>query len=295
MMDRQERMSATLGWFSIGLGMAELLAPRAVGRLIGVKDHRPLPALGVREIVSGVGLLTQPHSAGWMWSRVGGDAMDLSLLAKAMTEEDTDKGRLAMATAAVLGVAALDVMSSLELSKDEHPEKGIAIEVKRSVTIDKPAADLYQYWRNFDNLPGFMQHLESVEVLDNRRSRWVAKAPFGKKVEWEAEITEDTPNERISWRSIDGADVTNYGSVRFMPAAGNRGTVVQVHFQYKPPAGLIGATAARLFGEEPELQVTDDLRAFKQMMELGEVVISEGSLEGGHLVQHPATPKAMAA
>jgi uncharacterized membrane protein len=289
-MDKQERTAMALGWFSIGLGVAELLAPRALARLIGVTDHRPLPALGAREIVSGVGILTQPRAQGWMWSRVGGDAMDLSLLAKAMTDEGSHKGRLAVATAAVIGVTALDVMSSLDMGRDGAAEERGIVDVRRSVTIDKPAAELYAYWRNFQNLPGFMRHLESVDVLDSRRSRWTAKAPLGRRVEWEAEITEDAPNERIAWRSTEGSEVWNAGSVQFLPASGGRGTIVQVHFQYKPPAGRLGSAAARLFGEEPELQVNDDLRAFKQVMEVGEVVRSEGSLEGGHLIQHPGQP-----
>jgi uncharacterized membrane protein len=166
------------------------------------------------------------------------------------------------------------------------------MDVKRSVTIDRPADDLYRYWRNFENLPRFMSHLESVSVQSDLRSHWIANGPLGMRVEWDAEIVEDCPGELISWRSVDDSDVRNMGTVRFSRAPGDRGTVVQVEIGYKPPAGALGSAVAKLFGEEPEIQVFDDLRAFKQVSEVGEVVRSDGSLERGHVAQHPARPAA---
>jgi uncharacterized membrane protein len=291
----QERLSATLGWISIGIGAAEIFAPRAVARFIGMPDHKPLRAIGVREIVSGLGLLSQPHEAGWMWSRVGGDAMDLALLTNAMTDERSEKKRLAMATIAVAGLAAADAMASMELSRNGQGKDDGALVVRRSVTIDRSARELYDHWRDFENLPRFMRHLESVTVQADGKSHWVAKGPLGKKIEWDAEIVDEQPGQFIAWRSLPHADVENEGVVRFTPAHGNRGTVVQVQMRYKPPAGKLGAAVARLLGEEPDLQFTDDLRAFKQIMEVGEVVRSDGSLEGGHVVQHPGQPAAVAA
>jgi uncharacterized membrane protein len=167
-------------------------------------------------------------------------------------------------------------------------ERGIRVE--KYITINRSPAELYQFWRNFENLPRFMNHLESVQVFDERRSHWQAKAPLGMKVAWDAEIIDDTENERISWRSLEGADVSNAGSVHFKPATGGRGTVVAIKIEYDPPAGVIGATLAKLFGQEPGQQVQNDLRAFKQVMETGEVVRSDGSLKGAPIGQRVAQP-----
>ncbi|HUS15005.1 MAG TPA: SRPBCC family protein [Chloroflexia bacterium] len=162
--------------------------------------------------------------------------------------------------------------------------------VKKVVTIDRSPAELYSFWHNFEQLPRFMRHLEAVQVTGPGRSHWVAKGPAGKTVEWDAEITDDQPNERIAWRSLEGADVPNAGSVRFTPATGGRGTWVQVELEYDPPGGKAGALVAKIFGEEPEKQVYDDLRAFKQVMEVGEIVLSDATLDSTHLVQRPGQP-----
>jgi uncharacterized membrane protein len=146
-----------------------------------------------------------------------------------------------------------------------------AIKVERSVTIDMPAEELYRFWRNFENLPRIMDHLESVTVLDGKRSHWKAKAPAGQSVEWDAEIIHEEPNRLISWRSVHEATVPNAGSVHFDESTGGRGTTVRVVLEYQPPAGRIGQLVAKLFGEEPETQVREDLRRFKAMMEAGEV------------------------
>jgi uncharacterized membrane protein len=157
---------------------------------------------------------------------------------------------------------------------------GAAVTVERAVTIDAPADRLYRYWRDFANLPRFMDHLESVTVLDDRRTRWTAKAPGGKSVTWDAEIEEERPNEAISWRSLPGAQIGNSGTVRFTPAPGDRGTEVHVTLTYEPPAGKAGALAARLLGEEPDTQVREDLRRFKQIMEAGEIPTTDGQPSG---------------
>jgi uncharacterized membrane protein len=136
-----------------------------------------------------------------------------------------------------------------------------------------------------------MDHLESVEVTGDRRSRWVATAPAGATVEWEAEIVEDRPNELIAWRSLEGSDVDNAGSVQFRRAPGGRGTIVDVEIEYNPPAGVIGAGVARLFGEEPTQQVHEDLRRFKRLLETGEIVVSDATLYGiGLTEQRPGRP-----
>jgi uncharacterized membrane protein len=151
---------------------------------------------------------------------------------------------------------------------------------EKSLTINRPAEDLYRFWRNFANLPRFMKHLDSVSTSGERRSHWVATGPAGAKVQWDAEITEDRPNELIAWRSLDGADVDNSGTVRFEPATGGRGTVVRVALEYRPPAGALGAAVAKLFGEAPQQQIEGDLRRFKNLMEAGEIPTTTGQTEG---------------
>ncbi len=155
-----------------------------------------------------------------------------------------------------------------------------ARKVERSVTINRAAADLYRYWRNFENLPHIMQHLQSVEVKSARRSRWIASGPAGSTVEWDAEIINEIPDQLIAWKSVDDAQVPNAGSVHFAPAPGGRGTVVRVVLEYEPPAGRLGAVVAKLLGEEPDAQVREDLRRFKQIMEAGEIATTRGQSSG---------------
>lgn len=153
------------------------------------------------------------------------------------------------------------------------------IHVTKSITINKSPAELYQFWHNFENLPQFMTHLESVTVTDEKRSHWKAKAPLGTTVEWDAEVTSDIENERIGWKSIEGSEIPNSGVVEFRPTA-NRGTELKVVLTYEPPAGQLGALVAKLFGEEPNQQVREDLRRFKQLMESGTIMTVDGQTSG---------------
>lgn len=143
--------------------------------------------------------------------------------------------------------------------------------VKRSVTINQSPETLYNFWRNFENLPKFMKHLEAVFVLSDTRSHWVAKGPAGMKVEWDAEITMDEKNQAIAWHSQPNSDIITDGVVSFRPSLGGRGTEVSVSLEYEQPGGLLGAAFTRLFGEYPQDQVREDLRRFKQLMETGEL------------------------
>lgn len=157
---------------------------------------------------------------------------------------------------------------------------GRGFKVERSVTINRPAEELFRFWRDFENLPRFMNHLESVQVTSEKNSHWVAKAPAGTSVEWDAEVYNEKENELIAWRTLEGADVPSAGSVHFEPSAGGRGTIVRVILKYDPPGGALGAAIARLFGENPEQQIAEDLRRFKQLMETGEVATVEGQTSG---------------
>ena len=340
-----EGLANFLGWFSVGLGLSQLIAPDGMARLIGMrptdKTRDTMRALGMREITSGMGILSQKRQADWLWSRVAGDAMDLALLGRVTADTHDGRQRNTAAILAVAGVTALDVLAATQTGKrtgsllqgrpddngrrpgaggrdnfnaesrrmtstgsssgGRNTEGGIntglsgARAQSRSglrrttnvITVNKPTEEVYEFWRNFENFPRFMRHLESVKVLDSGRSRWKAKAPAGTSVEWEAEMTEDRPGELISWRSLPGADVRNAGTVRFSSAPGGRGTEVRVDLEYAPPAGKVGAMVAKLFREEPGQQVHDDLRSFKQVMELGEIVLSDASAHKG---MHPAQP-----
>jgi uncharacterized membrane protein len=292
-----ESLADFLGYFSIGLGLAEVLAPNVMSRVIGIKEpddrsRTTMRLMGLREIGSGVAILSNQQPAKAVWARVAGDALDLALLGKTLSNADNDRGRTLFATANVLAVAALDLMVAKQLSRqpetvaNEGADKGI-IRTKRSITVNRPVEEVYSFWHNFENLPRFMRHLESVSVLDEKRSHWVAKAPAGKTVEWDAETTDDRPNELIAWRSLPGADVYNAGEVRFNPAPGNRGTEVRVTIEYDPPFGKLGSKVAMLWREEPGQQIADDLRHFKQVLETGEIVLSDATKQRG---PHPAKP-----
>ncbi|MGZ3236860.1 MAG: SRPBCC family protein [Burkholderiaceae bacterium] len=275
--NRQDSLTKALGWFSVGLGIAQIVAPRTISRMAGL-GHSPIlvRAVGLREIASGVGILNDRNPSGWLWSRVAGDAMDLALLGNAARSSGIKGKRAVVAAAAVAGVTALDLLSSVQ---HENSEEGLftgTVSVEKSVTINHRTPDeCYRFWRSFENFPRFMKHLESVQVLDSKRSHWKAKAPAGTTIEWDAEIVGDNAGNFLAWRSIEGADIDNAGIVRFEPAPGKRGTIVRLQIRYNPPGGKAGALVAKLFGEEPAIQVDDDLRCFKQLLETGEVTATE--------------------
>lgn len=301
---KAQGLAGLLGVFGIGLGLVQVLATRELLEFIGVKPKHErinlVRAVGVRELMSGAGILMNADAAGkhkWVWARVAGDAMDIAAISAVMNTRGTDAGRLMAVLAGVAGITMLDVIASRQLTVDsqqalqhgsdeevqpltKRAKQEAGNQVNKAVTINRSAEDLYQFWRNFENLPQFMDHLVSVKNLGGNRSHWVAKAPLGKTVEWDAEVTDDVPNHRIAWRSLEGADVTNAGSVEFTPAAGNRGTMLRVEMSYDPPGGKIGATVAKLAGQAPDKQVPVDLMRFKQLLEAGEIASTEGQPAG---------------
>jgi uncharacterized membrane protein len=293
----EEKLAFGLGCFSIGLGLAELLTPNVVAAICGVeKKNSPLIRLfGIRELQAGAVIFSQGKKpAEGMWLRVMGDALDLTALGVAALSPKSCKVRLSLATLNVLAVTALDILTAERLgqSRGYITEEG-SIRVCKSVFVNKSPQECYDFWHNFENFPSFMRHVKSVSISENGRSQWVAKGPGGSRVAWEAETLEDVPNEMIVWRSIPGSLVSNRGSVKFEAAPGGRGTFVIVDLEYAPPAGMLGVGIAKLFREEPEMQLNDDLRRFKQIMEVGEIVCSNGSPDGyGRMKQHPGQPLA---
>lgn len=183
------------------------------------------------------------------------------------------------------GVAHEEARSYYDDRYDQRQdERGKGVHVRESVTVNKPVSEVYSYWRNIENLGSIMSYLESVTRLETsvgrERSHWVAKGPAGMRLEWDAEQVEDRENELISWRSVEGADVPNEGSVRFSEAPGGQGTEVRVSLTYHPPGGALGSAVARLFGREPSQEIASDLRRFKQRFETGEISTTKGQSSG---------------
>jgi uncharacterized membrane protein len=168
------------------------------------------------------------------------------------------------------------------------------MELRGTTTVTKPPEEVYGFWSAFDRFPSFMAHVDDVEVTGPRTSHWKVSAPFGREVEWDAETTEEVPGSRLSWRSQEGADVPNSGDVRFVPAPDGSSTEVHVTLTYDAPGGGLGKALAKYFGEDPSQQLDDDLRRFKQLIETGEVVRSDGAPWGKRarreFPQHPAQP-----
>ena len=286
------RRARALGWFSLGLGAAEIVAPRAVARAMGTRagktNRATLRAFGLRELACGIGILARPR-APWFWARLVGDVVDIAFLARVWSGRRTRRIYTMSSLASVVGITLLDVKTAFDLrGAGSALALGRGIHVTRTITVNRPPAEVYRFWHDFQNLPRFMEHLESVRVVDGR-SHWRAKGPAGRSVEWDADITVDRPNDTIAWRSSEDAKVPNSGSVTFASAPGGRGTEVRVELRYQPPAGRLGAAVAKLFGEEPAQQIEGDLRRFKQVLETGEVVHSDASMHRG---RHPARPAA---
>lgn len=278
-----------LGWFSIGLGVAELLAPRQVTRGLRVpKQDLLVRSLGLREIATGVGILARKQPGPFLWTRVAGDAIDLALLGLSATRSRRSRSRAALAAAAVAGITVLDLLTSVEQTRRERKQGPIEesgdIYVETAIAINKSPRECYDFWRNLNNLPRFMEHLENVQVKDDKRSHWRAHAPLGRSIEWDAEITADQPGELLAWHSLPDADVENAGTVRFEPGYGGRGALLRVELQYRPPAGVAGAMLATLFNEEPSQQIADDLRRFKWLVESGEIPTTVGQSAGARSV-----------
>jgi uncharacterized membrane protein len=285
---RGRSASVELGWLSIGLGLAEIVAPGPLARLIGVPD-RPvtrwiLRALGARELGAGIGLLSQPHKAGWLWGRVVGDVVDLSLLGATLLSPRPNRVRTSAAFTAVLGVTALDAWAAQKAS--QHGDESI----QRSVTIQKPAREVYAYWRELTNLPKFMSQLEAVEVIDVRRSRWSARVPAGPSVSWDAEVVEDRPGELIKWRTSEDDLLRHEGQVRFILAPDGQSTEVHVCINYTQGRG-VGAAFKSMLAPVADLalgeQLEADLGRLKQLLQLGYVMRSDASVHRG---MHPGRP-----
>lgn len=278
-LDNSNKVARALGWFSIGLGAAELIAPRAVSRLVGARkgNHALVRAWGMREMAAGVGILTASKPGPWLWARVAGDAMDLASLGATVASPKAERGKTIFGIASVAGVTALDVMAARDVGGAEWARGARA---EASIIVNRQPEECYRFWRDFENLPRFMSYLESVVVSGHRTSHWVASLPGGRHVEWDAEIVNDLPDRRISWRSLSGSELPNSGAVEFQRASGDRGTIVRVQMDYGNRLHAAASAAAALVGKHPEDMIRKDLHRFKQAMETGEVITTEGQSSG---------------
>jgi uncharacterized membrane protein len=312
-MAKAQGLATAFGGLSSAIGVWYALAPRHFLQTIGMRPtpHRILITRLVagQEMAVGGALLTDGRAGRWLTMRVAGDALHGAMLALAMRAPDNDRRQLRVAWAAWLGITAADITAmmaasrielngaQLESGPGESTPSALAVSdgsIHRSVTINRAPEEVYAFWRQLDNLPRFMKHLERVDVLDQTRSHWVAKGPIG-NVEWDAEITQDDIGRRIAWTSVGSSALWNRGEVRFEDAPGNRGTEVHVELRYSPPAGPIGSAVARIIGEEPGVQIAGDLRRFKSILETGDVVVSEATIGGRSRRQRPAQPIEVAA
>lgn len=273
-----QHLGAFLGAFSLGLGLAEVAAPRWVARQAGIpaSSANLVRLCGVREILTGIGVLTPGTRTGGLWARVAGDALDLALLGSSFGKSGANAERLGIASAAVLGVSALDLLGAMKTEgSDGHilpllsREPAIA---RATVAINRPAGDLYRYWRDFRNMPRFMRMIRSVEILDDRRSHWTTKAIGGRSIEWTSEVSRDLPDEGISLRSVDPSDTEHSGSVTFSPLPAERGTSVSVEISSPRANALLEIFASK--------KLHSDLRRFKQLIEIGEILTTEGQPAG---------------
>jgi len=180
-------------------------------------------------------------------------------------------------TAGVALAAAGGTLAYLGSQVKSEPVETLA---RATVVVNCSPEEAFQFWRKFENLPRFMQHLDSVTETGNGRSTWVAVGPLGYRVEWNAEIVSESPSQSIAWRSLPGSEIGVDGWVDFRSAAANRGTLINVLIHYRPPAGALGKKVAKLFGKDPSFLMLQDLRRFKALMETGEIPTIEGQSHG---------------
>jgi uncharacterized membrane protein len=279
-----ERIGDALGWVSIGLGLVALLAPRATCGVAGLANPRLVRAVGVRELVSGAGLLTQKQRAPWLWARVLGDVMDLALIGWATLRLSNPRRGRAAATLAVVGaIGACDLAASRRQSRRDAQGAPVTgaheAFVEQAITVNRPPQDCYAFWRDLTNLPRFIPALESIKVKDDRTSHWVLRAG-GIRLEWDSEIIADDPAQRIGWRSQAGAAVKHAGNIRFESAPGGRGCIVRLLMHYEPPTGRAGLGVATLLGHDLSAESRENLRRFRQLIETGEVASTLGQPSG---------------
>jgi uncharacterized membrane protein len=268
-----------------------------VARIIGLtgndQDRTTMRLLGLREVASGMAILALVNPIPGLWSRVAGDAMDLTLLGLAMRSPQTDRTRAVAATLGVVGIAATDLVSTFKLGASQAAQgagqRDQTPRVAAAVTVDAAIADVFALWDGFQGLPRFMQDAADVQLTGERQSHWTVTGPGNTSLEWDARITDRQQNQHITWHTEEGAPVTAHGSVRFREAPGNRGVQVLFEAEFDPPGAGVGDLIAAPLAKAMSAKLGSDLRRFKQLVELGEIVHSDDSIIPG---PNPAQPVA---
>jgi uncharacterized membrane protein len=237
-----------------------------------IRHEYHVPNMGTAEriasLIAGALLVSRALTSKKSWTGAATGLVGVALLRHGITGFSYTRRALGINTAHARG-AATSV-------KDES-----GVRVDEAITINRPREEVYRFWRDLSNISQFMENVESVSAVNGgNRSHWVTKGPSGKCIEWDAEIINDKENELIAWRSLEGAEVPNAGSVHFKDVPGGRGTQVNVELQYAPPGGAVGAFVARALGEDPARQVRDDLRRLKTRLEAGVLLSTEGQPVG---------------
>jgi uncharacterized membrane protein len=289
---RLQRTTTGLGLLSLGLGLFGSLAPGAASRILGAKDcdrtRRAIRAASFAQAVGGILVLTRRRATPWLWAGVAGDAIELALVANATSAGALPVSRALLTGAGFVGLAITAAGAALRTSKVAPDGLPRNIHLNADVTVQRSTREVYQAWRDLQSLPRFMSHVESVSP-DGDKVRFRARLPVGMALEWEVELKEDVPGEKISWTSTEDSPIRNHGAVSFQPAPGNRGTQVHLVLDYEPPAGALGQAFMQLFGAVPREKMRADLRKFKQILETGSVMQSDASVHTG---AHPARPSA---
>jgi uncharacterized membrane protein len=215
------------------------------------------------------------------WVRLGLETAALvALVDRALKRSARHQAGWLATTTALAGVTMLDALSVA------RPRSAGPVRIRAAITINRSPADVYAFWRDLKNLPGFLRHVEEIDEFDGL-TIWRARGPGGIHLQWDAAIVADRPNERIAWRSLEGAGLDNHGSVSFLPGPRGRGTELHVDIGFDPPWGKLGAAVVKLLGDVPEQQLVADLRRLKQILETGETTASDASIHQG---LHPARP-----
>ena len=256
-----------LGWFSLGLGLLETAATGPLARFLGAENKTLLRVYGAREITAGLGILASSQPASWMWSRVAGDALDLAGLLRLLASPKAERANVVFATANVAAITALDVWCAWKLSRGAAKPHHVV----KTITIGKPADELYEFWRDPQRLAQIMDHVATVTATGDRTTRWTLKNSLGPEISWESEFADEKPGEMLRWQSIPGGALESDGVVRFAPAPGDRGTEVTLNFRIQPPGGAAGNVVANALSLVPETLGLHALRRFKALAETGEI------------------------
>ena len=267
-----------LGWFSIGLGLSELLMPEKLARAIGFRRNPLwLRVMGAREIAAGIGILAaQRPGAGLLQLRVLGDAIDLGLLASAWGPAGRHRDRLSVATAAVVGVTVLDVLATRQLASQAREP----LQLHSSIAVQGTPDTIYRRLRELRRLPEYLSHVASIELQGEQGFRLQSDIDFGGGSRWQGRIVEDVPAQRITWELAPESPMRARGQFELSALPGDRGTLLRATLTLEPAAPKLASVLARLFGSAPEQLLMRELRRFKQFIETGEVATTQGQSSG---------------